>query len=46
VIGYEFLAAMVARFTELRLPRVQRPAKLRPVTRIEPWPTIWLCHAT
>jgi hypothetical protein len=36
VIGYEFLAAMVAEFAELRLPPVQRPAQLRPVTRIEP----------
>ena len=32
VIGYEFIAAQLA----LRMPPVQRPAQLRPVTRIEP----------
>lgn len=36
MIGYEFLAARVAESTKLRLPPVQRPAQLRPVTRIEP----------
>ena len=36
MIGYEFIAARVTDFTGLRLPPVQRPAQLRPVTRIEP----------
>ena len=36
VIGYEFIAAMVTKVTGLRLPAVQRPAQLRPVTRIAP----------
>lgn len=35
MMGYEFIAARVAEFTGLRLPPVQRPARLRPVTRIE-----------
>ena len=36
MIGYEFLAAAVAESSALRLPPVQRPAQVRPVTRIEP----------
>ncbi len=36
MIGYEFIVAEVAKLTGLRLPPVQRPAQLRPVTRIEP----------
>ena len=36
MIGYEFIAARVTDSTALRMLPVQRPAQLRPVTRIEP----------